>query len=94
MEFGAIRIDLAAFPGPARRAILFGRRPLGTILADFLVPYESQPRLFFRIESDRRIERLFDLAESATRYGRQNVLMGSSGEPLAEVVEILPPVDS
>ncbi len=92
VEFGAIRIDLAGFPPPAREEILIGRLPLGTILTRFRVAYDSRPRLFFRIRSDRRIEEIFGLPGRSLLYGRQNVLAAESGRPLAEVVEILPPV--
>lgn len=91
VEFGAIRIDLAGFPPPARQEILLGRLPLGTILARFRVAYESRPRLFFRIRSDRRIEEIFALPGRSLLYGRQNELITESGRLLAEVVEILPP---
>ncbi|MEM7583057.1 MAG: hypothetical protein AAF560_06730 [Acidobacteriota bacterium] len=91
-ELGAIRIDLAAFSTEARWVILEGNLPLGSILARFKVPYTSSPRLFFRLDSDARFEHQLELKASATLYGRQNVLSSPSGRPLAEVVEILPPV--
>ncbi len=91
-EFGAIRIDLSAFETEARWVILEGNLPLGAVLARFKVPYTSSPRLFFRLDSDARFERKLELHQSATLYGRQNVLSGANGRPLAEVVEILPPV--
>ena len=91
LEFGAIRIDLHAFEPEARWRILQGRLPLGAILARHRVSYTSSPRLFFRLESDERIERKLELTEPATLYGRQNVLSDPAGRPLAEVVEILPP---
>ena len=99
LEFGAIRIDLSAFEPVARWAILAGRTPLGAILARFGVVYESRPRLFFRLESDERIERKLEIARTApdrpaTLFGRQNVLSDPAGRALAEVVEILPPLAS
>jgi len=92
VELGAIRIDLSLFEREPRDLILAGRRPLGTLLGDFRIPYTSRPRLFFRIRSDRRIDEHFGLEGPHLLYGRQNVLSGASGRPLAEVVEILPPV--
>ena len=96
LEFGAIRIDLAAFESAARWAILEGRMPLGAILAHHEVSYTSRPRLFFRLASDERIERKLELVRTTpdqplTLYGRQNVLSDPTGRALAEVVEILPP---
>lgn len=90
-EFGAIRIDLAAFAPAARKEILASRRPLGAILALFEVPYASRPRRFFRLESAAWLNELFQLESSRALYGRQNLLATPSGRPLAEVVEILPP---
>lgn len=90
-EFGAIRIDLGAFEPAAREMILASRRPLGSILARFDVPYRSRPRRFFRLESAQWLDRLFHLDSSRELYGRQNLLAGPSGQALAEVVEILPP---
>jgi chorismate-pyruvate lyase len=92
VELGAIRIDLSLFAPEPRELILAGRRPLGTLLSDFQIPYTSRPRLFFRIRSDRRIDEHFGLEGPHFLYGRQNVLASASGQPLAEVVEILPPV--
>ena len=91
LEFGAIRIQLTAFSALARWMIVEGRMPLGAILARLAIPYTSSPRLFFRLESDQRIERKLQLSSRATLYGRQNVLSDPAGRPLAEVVEILPP---
>ncbi|MCP3963257.1 MAG: hypothetical protein GY719_35910 [bacterium] len=95
-EFGAIRIRLKTFSSEARWSILEGRLPLGAILERHSVAYTSRPRLFFRLESDARIERKLELTRSSpdqplTLYGRQNVLSDPEGQTLAEVVEILPP---
>lgn len=92
-EFGAIRIDLSRFEPEARRRILGGRQPLGSILAELAVVYTSQPRLFFHVTADPRMQEIFGLDGARLLYGRQNVLAAPGGEPLAEVVEILPPLD-
>ena len=92
VEFGAIKIDLAPFSAEARRIILAGRRPLGSILADFQVPYTSRPRLFFQLDGSPVTSRIFGLSGHRPLYGRQNVLLSERGSPLAEVVEILPPI--
>ena len=90
MEYGAIRIDLAAFDTDPRWAILEGRKPLGAILAEHRVVYRSRPSRFFAVRSTSRLESLLGLDAPAILYGRQNVLLGKKGT-LAEVVEILPP---
>ena len=43
VEFVAIRIDLARFPEPAREAILKELFPLGHILKDCAIEYQSRP---------------------------------------------------
>jgi len=94
LEFGAIRIDLAGFSRSARQEVLAARKPLGAILADHVVVYESRPECFFSLRSDPCMEELLELDGVHRLYGRQNVLRGLGGLPLAEVVEILPPVAS
>ena len=91
-EFGAIRIDLGAFGAAARGEILAARRPLGSILARHEVAYESRPRHYFQVPSDQCMGQLLDFSGSCPLYGRQNVLSSPTGRPLAEVVEILPPI--
>ncbi len=92
VEFGAIRIHLATFPGPARAAILAGQRPLGGILADFQVGYRSRPRGFFEILPGEAMARELGLVLPVMLFGRHNLLVDLEGEALAEVVEILPPL--
>jgi chorismate-pyruvate lyase len=94
LEFGAIRIDLAGFSSLAQEEILEARKPLGAILADHAVAYESRPQCFFSLRSDPCMEELLELESLHRLYGRQNVLWGPGGQPLAEVVEILPRVVS
>lgn len=89
-EYGAIHIHLNRFASAARQEILEGQTPLGAVLAKNEVNYESRPQLFFGLTSDRHIDGWLELRNPTQLYGRQNVLLGSSG-PLAEVVEILPP---
>lgn len=93
VELGAIRIDLAAFEETARQRILEAKQPLGSILKEFEIAYVSRPRLYFHVASDEAMEASLALAAPARLYGRQNVLSRPDGQPLAEVVEILPPVD-
>lgn len=92
-EFGAIRIDLSHFEPEARQRILEERQPLGSVLAEFEVIYSSHPRLFFHVTADARMQEIFCLEGARLLYGRQNILATPDGAPLAEVVEILPPLD-
>ncbi|MHC4400449.1 MAG: hypothetical protein ACYTG0_12300 [Planctomycetota bacterium] len=91
VEYGAIRINLAALEGTARNEVLECRRPLGGILNAHGVPYECCPGGFFRVRSNELIDRVFQLDEPQWLYGRCNCLKETWGPKIAEVVEILPP---
>ena len=91
VEFGAIRINLALFSESARAAILEERFPLGHILKDFAIEYQSRPKAFLRMASDKTINKLLGLTGAHLLYGRRNSLLNPAGESLAEIVEILPP---
>ncbi|MAE63741.1 MAG: hypothetical protein CMJ18_05670 [Phycisphaeraceae bacterium] len=91
LEFGAIRIHLDRFEPQARRLIDECRRPLGAILAEFKIAYDSRPVAFFRVPPDRIIRDALDCGDAEWLYGRHNRLTGRAGGVLADVVEILPP---
>jgi chorismate-pyruvate lyase len=93
IEFGAIRIELAAFDGQARELITGCRKPLGAILRDLRVPHTSRPTAFFAVEPDALICKALHLSGEPLLYGRHNVIVGGDAQTLAEVVEILPPLD-
>ncbi|MCZ7644091.1 MAG: hypothetical protein M5U26_02235 [Planctomycetota bacterium] len=90
VEYGAIEIRLERFPEAARPAILECRKPLGAILRDRRIPHSGRPSYFFRLTGDAYITRVLGLSGAPTLYGRHNTLLDDRGEPLAEIVEILP----
>lgn len=92
VEFGAIRINLALFAPNVRRHILDERVPLGQLLRVHAVPHSSRPKAYFRLQADALMCQALGLAEPQPLYGRRNTLSDSVQRPLAEVVEILPPV--
>ena len=92
VEFGAIKISLNLFAPAARRLILEEREPLGHILKSCEVVHTSRPKAFLRVASDGFINGALNLSGQHTLYGRRNTLTDSKGRPLAEIVEILPPV--
>jgi hypothetical protein len=92
VEFGAIRIHLDRFPDMVQRDILAERLPLGRILNDNGIAYTSRPSAFLRVASDKLINSVLGLHGAQILYGRRNTLLGSSGETLADIVEILPPL--
>jgi chorismate-pyruvate lyase len=91
VEFGAIHIHLARFPEKVRALILEERLPLGRLLNDHGLSYVSRPKAYLRLASDLTIDRLLNLRGAHILFGRRNTLSNPAGEPLAEIVEILPP---
>ena len=91
VEFGAIRMYLGLFSPAAQALVLAEKWPLGRILKECDVPYVSSPIAFLRIASDRLINEVLHLSGAQLLYGRRNALLDPSGQPLADIVEILPP---
>lgn len=94
VEFGAIRIQLNRFEDSAREEILACHRPLGNLLLHFKMSFSCLPSAFFSFESDETIQHAFALTEPHTLYGRHTILVNDVEETLAEVVEILPPLQN
>jgi len=92
VEFGAIKIYLDRFGAEARRQILAEQRPLGHILQECGVKHTSRPKAFLRLASDHFINDALQLTGANVLYGRRNSLFDPQECPLAEIVEILPPV--
>ncbi len=93
VEYGAIQIYLDHFPLAARRLVLEERRPLGKILELEAVPHLSWPQGFFRVRSDTHMGAALRLARPCELYGRRNVLLDGNRRLLAEVIEVLAPVE-
>ena len=92
VEYGAIEIELGAFPEALRAEIVAARLPLGGLLNRHALRYRSEPRGFLRVSPCAWLTGLFHLAEPTTVYGRSNTLLGAEGEVLARILEILRPV--
>jgi chorismate-pyruvate lyase len=93
VEFGASVIYLQHYPPAARQEILESWRPLGAILRDHGIEHQSCPSLFLRVTPDGVMNEALGLTAPQPLYGRRNVLRNRAGYELAEVVEILPPVE-
>jgi chorismate-pyruvate lyase len=91
--YGAICIWLDELPPAARRHVLEEQRPLGKILETEAIPHLSWPQAFFRIQSDAHLAAALRLARPTSLYGRRNVLLDGSRRLLAEVIEVLAPVE-
>jgi chorismate-pyruvate lyase len=92
VEFGAIVIYLRHFPPAAREEVLECRTPLGTILRDHHIEHQSRPLTFIQVASDAVMNEALHLLEPQALYGRRNVIRNLAGNELADIVEILPPV--
>ncbi len=90
VEFGAILIHLDRFEAEPRRLILGGKVPLGRVLMEQRVPFTSRPNGFLRILADDFIGPLLHAELGTVLYARRNTLSNPAGQPLAEIVEVLP----
>lgn len=91
VEYGVIAIALKQFVPDAQEAILAGEAPLGALLHRFQVPFVSAPLGFFALSGEALARTPLAAAGPATCHGRFNRLAKATGEPLAWIVEILPP---
>lgn len=91
VEFGAIKINLTLFEPKARQLILGEREPLGHILADCAVVHSSRPKAYLKLLADDLIGQALRVGRRTALYGRRNTLFDPQQQPLAEIVEILPP---
>jgi len=92
VEFGAITIHLDLLPPLLKVDILRAEVPLGSLLHQHRFAFRSRPKSFIRVEADELISRALALDRPAAHlYGRCNALLTSSGDVLADIVEILPP---
>ena len=94
VEYGAICIHLQHFAEPARKLIFAEEHPFGRILQSEGIAHLGWPQAFFSIEADGHIRRLLEVEQARPLYGRRNVLLDGRRRLLAEVIEILAPVDN
>jgi chorismate-pyruvate lyase len=92
IEFGAIKIHLDLFPEEVRQKILEEEWPLGRILKENGLAFTSSPQAYLRIASDKIINKVLELSGAQLLFGRRNTIYNETGQPLAEIVEILPPL--
>ncbi|MEO6244384.1 MAG: hypothetical protein ABIQ12_03030 [Opitutaceae bacterium] len=91
VEYGVIAVALDQYSTEQRAAIESGEAPLGALLHRFQIPFVSAPIGFFSATAANLSGT--PLAEYAPGecYGRLNCLSKPTREPLAWIVEILPP---
>lgn len=93
VAYGSIEIHLENVSGAARTDILSGRMPFGSILQKHAIQHVSAPSAFFEIDSDAATQKHFGLTQPTRLYGRRNRLSLPDGRTLADVLEILAPVE-
>ena len=89
VEMGAIRIKVGAFSDRIRRQILKNDIPLGRILRDGGVKYESRPKAFLSVTPNPEMMGVFWMREPRTLYGRRTEMI-RDGVKIGDIVEVLP----
>lgn len=91
-EFGAIRIDLSCFDDETRELVAGCNVPLGRVLREHDVAYVSNPSAYLEVEPD---DMLCDALQvtAGPLYGRKNELKMPDGRAIAQIIEILPPLE-
>lgn len=89
VEMGAIRIRLPEFPARIQRQILKNDVPLGRLLRDGGVDYESRPAVFLAVVPNPEMMGVFWMREPKTLYGRRTEML-HNGNKIGDIVEVLP----
>ncbi len=89
VEMGAIRIRIAAFPARIQKQILKNDVPLGRLLRDGGVDYESRPTVFLSVTPNPEMMGVFWMREPKTLYGRRTEMI-RDGAKIGDIVEVLP----
>ena len=90
VEYGAIAIQLGAFPEEVRKKVIEGRKPLGGILGEYGVDHRGSPTAYFSVPADELIANALHQQPGELLYGRCNQLIDADGAIFADIVEILP----
>lgn len=94
VELAAIAIYLDEFPKELQEVIVSGVEPLGTILRLSGFAGTCNPIGYFAFPSDVFLRNFLSVDDPPDLfYGRRATLNGSTGIPLADVVEILPALE-
>ena len=91
VEYGVLAVALEQFTPEQRAAIESGGVPLGALLHNFQIPFVSSPIGFFAATAANLAATPFGAQVTGECYGRLNCLAKPSREPLAWILEILPP---
>ena len=89
VEMGALRIKLDPFSPRIRAQILRHEAPLGRILRNGGVDFQSRPRAFLAVTPNPEMMGVFWMREPRTLYGRRTEVI-VEGAKIGDIVEILP----
>ena len=89
VSMGAVRLRLDALSPRIRARILGEKVPLGRILSDARIRYESRPTAFLEVTPNAEMMGVFWMPEPRTLYGRRTELTVAD-ERIGDIVEILP----
>jgi chorismate-pyruvate lyase len=93
VEYGVICVHLRHFFPSVRERILSEEHPFGRILQEEGIAHLGWPQAFFSIEPDAHIRSLLGFDQAPLLHGRRNVLLDGRRRLLAEVIEILAPLE-
>ena len=91
VQFGVVRVELAALSGPVRDEILSGLTPLGRVLIRHRVLREVRPVGFFRCELTPAMAGWLGCEAGAATFGRLGVIT-ADGRVAVRVAEVLAPI--
>ncbi|MDB4373989.1 hypothetical protein N9115_02090 [bacterium] len=90
VEYGLIEVTLGHFDEALRSVILSGKKPLGGILNESRMGYQSNPSGYFKIKRCAFSPDFFPSRGGEFLFGRYNILSDANCRLLARIVEILP----
>ena len=90
VEYGVIAIVLKSFTKDQHPVIHADYEPLGGLLHQFKIDFESTPVCFFSILAEYLVNTPFKELAGHVFYGRFNQLTKANGQKLAWIMEILP----
>jgi hypothetical protein len=89
VEMGAIRIKVGAFSDRIRRQILANEIPLGRLLREGGVKFQSLPRAFLAVTPNPEMMGVFWMRDPLPLFGRRTEMM-QDGAKIGDIVEVLP----
>lgn len=93
VQYGIVRLALAALQTEVRDEIMAQRIPLGRVLIQHNVLRQVQLNALWEVQCGSELAELFGAPEGHTTFGR-TALIYCDGEPAVELLEIVAPEDT